>query len=284
MLSDDRLTAVADRLVRVGGMVGVALGGSRARSVARPDSDVDLGLYYRGPLDVSGLRKLAAELATDRDGGATPELTEPGGWGRWVDGGGWLTIDGVPVDWLYRDLDRVAAACAAARRGALDFGFQVGHPFGFAEVAYAGELALGRVLADPSGELGRLRAGLYPYPDALAAAFADRLDEARFLLGAVTKSARRGDLVFVAGTLFRAVGLAAHAVAAVQHRWMITEKGLVDEVGALPGTPAGFAGRARAVLSGLTDAPDVLGAAVEHAVALVAEADDFCRRRRSEQP
>jgi len=47
-----------------------------------------------------------AELARRVTGpGAT--VTAPGEWGPWVDGGGWLTVDGAAVDWIYRDLDRV---------------------------------------------------------------------------------------------------------------------------------------------------------------------------------
>ncbi|MEU4775255.1 nucleotidyltransferase domain-containing protein [Micromonospora sp. NPDC023644] len=38
---------LADRLCTVGGVVAVALGGSRARGEHRPDSDWDLGLYTR---------------------------------------------------------------------------------------------------------------------------------------------------------------------------------------------------------------------------------------------
>src|SRR3712207_8687536 len=43
-------------------------------------------------------------------------VTAPGGWGPWVDGGGWLTIDGSAVDWIYRDLDRVERSWEDAAR------------------------------------------------------------------------------------------------------------------------------------------------------------------------
>lgn len=39
---------MAEALGGVAGVVGVTLGGSRARGDAGPDSDVDLGVYYRG--------------------------------------------------------------------------------------------------------------------------------------------------------------------------------------------------------------------------------------------
>ena len=62
MLSDAELSSIADRLLAVSGIVGVTLGGSRARGAALPESDVDLGLYYRGALDIEALAALAREL------------------------------------------------------------------------------------------------------------------------------------------------------------------------------------------------------------------------------
>jgi hypothetical protein len=100
---DDRtLMVLGERLVSVDGVVAVVLGGSRARGTHRPDSDIDLGLYYRGDLDMLALRALADDVADD-----PVEVTVPGGWGPWVDGGAWLTIQGQRVDWIYRDLQRV---------------------------------------------------------------------------------------------------------------------------------------------------------------------------------
>lgn len=247
----------------------VLLGGSRARGTARPDSDIDLGLYYRPPLDVTALRGLAETLATGRDGSSAVDLTEPGAWGRWVDGGAWMSVDGVAVDWLYRDLDRVHRSWQRAERGELDFHSQVGHPFGVPDVAYAGEVALGVVLADPSGELTRLHARAACYLPALARAVVERLGETRFLLAGLTTSARRGDVAVVAGVLFRVVGLCAHAVHARAGRWVVNEKGLVDATVTLPTAPPDFAVRVRALLGQLGTEPEDLLRAVEDARSLL---------------
>ncbi|SER20573.1 nucleotidyltransferase domain-containing protein [Microlunatus flavus] len=272
MLSEERLAAHAERLVAVPGVVGVVLGGSRARGDEQAGSDVDLGLLYRPPLGVGALRDLAEQEADARPGDAgSPgdSVTEPGAWGPWVDGGAWLSVEQTPVDWLYRDLDRVARSSADAHAGRLDFAFQVGHPLGVSTVAYAGELALARVLADPTGEITTLQAELRVYPDALRAAVLDRLDEARFLLGAVGKSAGRGDAAYVAGVLFRVVGLCAHAVHARAGRWVVNEKGLVDQAGRLATAPERFAERAHGVFALVGRDPDALHRAVTEAAALV---------------
>lgn len=123
-------------MVAIPGVVAVVLGGSRARGTHRPDSDIDLGLYYRGDLEMTALRALAVQEA-----GEQAELTAPGGWGPWVDGGGWLTIDGRRVDWIYRDLDRVHRIWADCQEGRYEVGSQAGHPLRFYSHAYAGEFA-----------------------------------------------------------------------------------------------------------------------------------------------
>jgi hypothetical protein len=275
VLTDARLGELAAALMTIGGVEAVALGGSRARGTHRPDSDVDLGLYYRPPLDVDGLRVLAAALADGRDGRA-PQLTEPGAWGPWVDGGGWLLIDGMAVDWIYRDLDRVRASCVAAQQGAAQFHAQVGHPLGVPDFAYAGEVALGQVLADPDGELAALRRQVAPYPAALADALIGGLTEAEFLLGGLGKPAARGDVAFVAGALFRVIGLCAHALHARAGCWVITEKGLVDVTGTLASAPANFSRRSHALLGRLGATPDELRASTASAGALLSEVVAVC--------
>lgn len=272
MLTDEKLHQLADQLVAVPGVVGVMLGGSRARGDEHPDSDIDLGLYYRPPLDTEALRRLARSVATARDDqGPAPDVTEPGGWGPWVDGGGWLTIDGMQVDWIYRDVDRVRRSAEMALAGEFAFHFQVGHPFGIPDFAYAGEMTLGIVLADPTEELSSLKQQVAQYPASLGEAIVGRLDEARFLLGALTKSAHRSDGTFVAGCLYRVVTLCAHAVHAQAGSWVVNEKGIVDAADLLAGAPVDFSRRAHGIVSQLGTHPEQLLTAIAKAQALVAE-------------
>ena len=90
------LSRLVGALVPVPGIVAIALGGSRARGAATAASDYDIGLYYRAdwPIDVAALAKAAAALD---DRGPAAEVTPIGGWGPWIDGGGWLRIGGVAV-------------------------------------------------------------------------------------------------------------------------------------------------------------------------------------------
>lgn len=256
------LEELAARLVGVRGVHAVALGGSRARGTAGPGSDTDLGLYVDDDLDLDGLRALAVQV-----GGPAAQLTDRGQWGPVVDGGGWLQVDGSPVDWLYRDVFRVAASDAVA--GRVTWIHQTGHPLGVPSVAYAAEVALGVALADPDGLLAGARAAVDPYPAALTEAFVTGLAEADFMLGALAKPAARGDVVYVAGILHRVLGVCAHAVCARAGRWVTNDKGLIAEAARQPGAPPDLLDRAEGVLIGLS--PGSLPAAVDRAEELLVQ-------------
>ncbi|WP_101255333.1 nucleotidyltransferase domain-containing protein [Streptomyces barkulensis] len=253
---------MAGRLAEVPGVVGVMLGGSRARGEHRPGSDWDLGVYYRGELDLAALRALA---------GPGVEVVGPGGWGPWVNGGAWLRVDGVAVDWILRDLDRVERVWADCREGRYEVGVQAGHPLGFWSPCYAGEVALGRVLADPSGELADLRCRTAVYPEPLREALTAAAWEAEFLVGAAAKGAAGADTLYVSLCLSRAVGVLVQAVFAEDRRWCLNEKGALAVAGTLPAAPAGFGPRVRRLLGAPGETSESLAATVAEARALVGE-------------
>jgi hypothetical protein len=270
-LSDERLGELAARLTEVPGVTAVLLGGSRARGTHTPESDTDLGVYYHRPLDVAVLGELARTF-----GGPAARVTPVGGWGPWVDGGGWLTVDGAAVDWIYRDLDRVTGAWADAEQGRYEFHGQAGHPLGVPDFAYAGEVALGVVLADPDGELTALRSRMSSYPPALREALVAGLWEADFLVGLGRKAVTRGDAAYVAGCLFRLVGVCTHALHGAAGRWLVNEKGAVAATAALPGAPPRFREQVDAVFTAVDGDPVHLTAALDAAADLVLETADAC--------
>ncbi len=236
----------AAELIRVDGVEAVMLGGSPARSTHGPTSDVDLGLYYRGPLDTDQLRALAAQWC-----GRPTDVTEPGGWGPWVDGGAWLVVDGIHVDWIYRDVGRVEAIWADSCAGRVNAHHQVGHPFGFVDAAYAGEVAVGRVLADATGQVTALRQATAVYPPALRKAFRAWLWEADFDIEIATKAVQRADTAYIAGCLFRAMIVCAHVLCAEAGSWVLNEKGAIAQAAALPISPHAFGERAQGLLGRL---------------------------------
>jgi hypothetical protein len=169
MLGAERLGELAHRLSAVGGFVGVLLGGSRARGTHLAGSDGDLGIYYLPPLDVRGLGALAREVA-----GPDATVTEPGEWGPWVDGGGWPRIQETPGR-LDLPGPRTGPRLLAGRAGRPVHLPRSGRaPLGWPDFGYAGEIALCRVLVDPSGELCQLHHAAEHYPPELRKAVMTR--------------------------------------------------------------------------------------------------------------
>ena len=211
------VAALATELAGVPGAVAVVLGGSRAVGTHRPDSDWDLGVYYRGaerPLDPDDVRRLG-------HGGHVSELGE---WGPIVNGGAWFTIGGTPIDVLFRDLDTVEGWLGAARQGRFEVLSQNGYLAGAPTYLPVGELAVCRPIA---GEVPRPE-----FPRALAAAAAGRWKgRARVALLFAQQHAAGADAVCCAGMLANAVLCAAHARLAERREWVLNEKRLVQRAG-----------------------------------------------------
>ncbi|WP_208971315.1 hypothetical protein [Kineococcus rubinsiae] len=121
------------------------------------------------------------------------------------------------------------------------------------------------VLADSSGELTALRQAAGIYPPRLREAVVTGLWEANSILGGARKAAPRGDSGYVAGCLFRAVLLCAHALHAPAGRWVVNEKGAVATAGRLPGVPAGFSKDVDAVFAAPDGGADALSGALDAA-------------------
>lgn len=273
MLDERRLRDLAERLVGVPGVRAVALGGSRARGEHTAESDVDVGLYYRAPLDVEAVAEVARAAA-----GPDARVTAAGEWGPWVDGGGWLRIDQTAVDWIYRDLDRVRRSWRDAQAGRFSWHFQVGHPLGVPDFAYAAEVAFAVVLADPSGELTQLQQEARQYPPRLREALVSGgLWEAGFCLDIARKAVSRLDSAYISGCLFRAVLLCAHALHAHAGRWLANEKGAVTAAGRLPDSPEDFTTRAQAICAGIGATDEQLHATLAAARQLLDDTARHCR-------
>ena len=86
----------------VPGIQAIVLGGSRARSTHSPHSDIDIGIYYdNSKLDMDALNKAAKAVDDEHRENL---VASPGDRGNWVNGGGWLTVDGYSTDFILRDI------------------------------------------------------------------------------------------------------------------------------------------------------------------------------------
>ena len=194
------------------GVVAVALGGSRAAGTDDAGSDWDLGVYYRGAVDLTPLARYG-------------EVHPPGSWGRLMNGGAWLTLDGLKVDVLLRDLDVVLHWAEEARHGRFEVDALLGYAAGAPTYGLLAELAVNRALAGALPAAG-------PYPDALAEAGERRWRRhAEFSLTHARMRAERGDVTGATAQASKAVLEAAHARGCRARRWILNEKGLVEGAG-----------------------------------------------------
>jgi hypothetical protein len=190
----------------------VALGGSRAAGTADATSDGDLGLHYRGAVDLTVLA---------RPGQVHP----PGSWGRLMNGGAWLTVDELKIDVMLRDLDVVRHWSAEAEQGRHEVDALLGSVAGEPTYNLMAELALSRALV---GTLPEVSA----YPAALAETGARRWRvHAEFSLAHARMRAERGDVTGAAGQAAKAMLEAAHARACLDRLWVLNEKALVERTG-----------------------------------------------------
>ncbi len=256
------LSDVVERLKGVEGVRAVVLGGSRARGTHTPASDIDVGLYYEPdkPLDWVTLERVASAL--DHRPEREP-LTPIHGWGPWINGGGWLKVQGQAVDVLYRDLSQVVAVIDACCRGDIGVVYQPGHPYGFVSSIYMAEVALCTVLWEADDRLAQLKQRTLPYPPALKEGIIRTLAwETDFSLAAARKGIVRNDVVYVAGACFRGAMCLLQVLFALNEVYWLNEKGAVTLADSFRYRPENFRARIESVFQLLRAEPQALGAAV----------------------
>jgi predicted nucleotidyltransferase len=268
---EEILSQVVANVSKIEGVVAIVLGGSLARGTADDHSDIDLGIYYDGsrPFSTMALGAVAQEL-DDRH--ATGLVTGFGEWGPGVNGGGWLEIRGHHVDFLYREIGAVRDAideCLAGRPRSL---YQLGHPLGFHIQIYAGEIHVCRPLFDPSAIIAELKAKVANYPEAFRRSVIDKhLFDAEFEISIALKPAARGDVMYVAGCLFRAAGFMTLVLYALNRRFFLNEKGAIAESRGFAIKPANFHDLVAKILGNIGNTPAELSASVEGFRSLVVE-------------
>lgn len=265
------VSLLTERLGAISGMKAVVLGGSYARGRAKPESDIDLGLFYSeaAPFSIQHVRELA-EAVNDTP---NPVVTDFYGWGPWVNGGAWLTIGGQRVDFIYRSLEHVERVIAEAEAGRYELDYAQQPPFGFFSATYLGEIAVCIPLLDPEARLDALKRRVANYPEALRRAIVqDYLWQAEFNLAAFArKFAARSDAYGTAACLTRAVNQLILVLFALNRQYLLNDKTALAEIAEFEQAPREFSSRVQQTLAHLGDSAADLGAAVEGVAQLFQE-------------
>jgi hypothetical protein len=207
--------AIEDLVAELSGLDGVTavvLGGSRAEGEVDAKSDWDLGVYYRGGVDLEALRRRG-------------EVHPPGAWGRIMNGGAWLSVAGHEVDVILRDAAVVEHWTERAERGEFEIDALLAYLAGVPTYSLAAECHVARTLA---GEPPRRIA----LPPLLAEVGAYRWHFcSQFTREQARSRAARGDFLGATGQAARAVLEEAHARMCGARRWVLNEKRLVERAG-----------------------------------------------------
>ncbi len=264
------LQQLIEHLGQVRGIRAIVLGGSYASGSQRPDSDLDIGLYYEDSqmLDVAQIRSIAATLHDEPD----PVVTDLGGWGPWVNGGAWLTIQSQRVDLLYRNIDFVAATIDDCNRGIIRSDYWQQPAYGFHSYIYCAEMAVCRPLYDPDGMIDPLKAKVAHYSSDLKQAIVKTfLWSARFTLDNTIKPAARGEVYMVTGCLARAIHCLVQVLYALNETYYLSEKRLATDLRAFGTQPEQFLERISAILGATGTTSAQLQASLAQVEALYGE-------------
>lgn len=258
-MHDDDTTSILQRVIAavggIDGIVAVVLGGSLARGTHDDDSDIDIGLYYDSTAGLDVARLAVAAQALD-DEKRADLIAPPGSWGNWVDGGGWLTMDGRQVDLILRDVNRVEKAIDDCLAGKVTAHYQTGHPHAYLNVMYMGELAVCRILYDCDDRMRSLQKKTRPYPEVLRNALLSLFGfEAGFSVMLAEKNARRNDVYYVAAHLARSVSCMNQVLFALNREYCLNEKKAVRMADAFPLKPDAYQSRVERLFSALGDDP-----------------------------
>ena len=260
---EEILSQVVASVSKLDGVVAIVLGGSRARGTADEHSDIDLGIYYDAahPFSTVALGAVAQDLDDRHEAGL---VTEFGAWGPAVNGGGWLEIRGHHVDFLYRELGAVREAideCIAGRPRSI---YQLGHPLGFHLQIYAGEIHVCRPLYASSNAIAELKSLVREYPEKFRGAIVTKhMFDAEFEISIAAKPATRGDVMYVAGCLFRATGFMTLVLYALNRKFFLNEKGAFAESRRFAIKPARFHDTVARILGNVGHTPAELSASIE---------------------
>lgn len=234
---------------------GIVLGGSRATGTAAADSDFDIGIYYEeGTIDYVQLNAAAKRLD---DASRDNLICREGEWGPWVNCGGWLVVDGRPVDLILRNIARVKQVIEKTDAGETAAHYQTGHPHAYLDVMYRGELASCRILYASDPDFERIKAHAEQYPAPLKSALLNSfLFESGFSCMLAKKGLSNNDIYCLTGHVFRSVSTLNQVLFALNEQWCLNEKKAVFRIDTFRLAPLQYSMRVSKVFEELAPSPD----------------------------
>ncbi len=273
-MTESLISDIATRLKTVRGVEAIVIGGSYATGSQRTDSDIDLGIYYAGNvLDIPHIKTIASQI----NDSPNPVVTDLGGWGKWVNGGAWLTVRGQRVDFLYRDIDFVSQVIDDCLQGRTQSDYYQQPPYGFHSYMYCAETEVCKILYDPAGVVANLKAKVSTYPTALQQSIVQGfMWQAEFSLVHAKKAAERSQVFIVAGCVTRIASCLVQTLYALNKTFFLGEKRFYQDEPAFAIKPADFRARLEQLLGGIGETRDDLLRSVARTEGLFEEFRALC--------
>ncbi|MDV4150672.1 nucleotidyltransferase domain-containing protein [Clostridium sp. AL.422] len=222
------LNSVVETFKNIKGIEAIVLGGSRATKTANEFSDIDIGIYYNEEFEIASFKEAATYLD---DNNHKDCITNLGDWGPWINGGGWLSINNIAVDILFRDIRKVNSCIEDCKNGIITIDYQCGHPFGFMNSIYMGELYYCEILHSNSDEIQQMKNSLSIFPPTYKKASIEKfLWECEFSLACGKKAVNKNDTIYAAGSLFRSAVCLIYTLYSANEIYCINEKGSLSRL------------------------------------------------------
>jgi hypothetical protein len=252
------LDTITFDLANIPGVTAVVLGGSYARGTARPESDIDVALYYAesSPPEIEALRRCAEKISIPNH---PPTVAGYYKWGPWVNGGAWIRTSAGKLDLLYRNTDQVRRVLDESDNGIYHHDYYQQPTFGFVSVIYLAETKCCIPLCDPQNLLERLKQRLETYPPALRRKLIhDGLMVAEFTLSHAHTFSDRGDVLNTVGCLTKVAYALSQTLFALNGEYYFGDKGSLEAVERFPRKPDGFSNRIQQMLTFPSGTPQAL--------------------------
>lgn len=174
-----------------------------------------------------------------------------------------MKVNQIPVDFLFRDQNKVSHVIEQCIMGDIIIDYQSGHPHGFVNSIYLAEIALCKVLWDPSGVVGKLRSRTIPYPPVFQEATIQKFFwEATFALDNGYKGIYKKDLSYIAGCCFRSVSCLNQVLFAINETYLMNEKGATAIANSFSIVPSKYFHRINEIFTLITEDQDCLKKAI----------------------
>lgn len=265
-------------LKTVKGIEAVVLGGSRAKGNYSAKSDIDIGIYYSdgSQLDLEGLNRVATELD---DTHRSNLITKIGEWGPWINGGGWLCIDGLSTDFLLRDLNKVSTVVDDCLNKIITIDYQPGHPHGFVNSIYVAETYYCKILWSTNNNLVNLKDKITPYPLSIKTGIVNKfLWEAGFSIALAHKGMLKDDIVYTTGCIYRVISCLTQVIYALNETYIMNEKGSLDNIDAFRIISKEFKKKIENIFYSLAENTENMNNLIDELSSIVKEVEGLCNK------